>query len=110
GGSAQLSEGGGNGEDGRELDLGVGVVPAEEAGEQPRRERRGPTPAPLGVPDRSAPPCQRPEQKEGDAVAIASLAAARPRHPQQAPAGDASQGRPEAAADPCDRREEAEDT
>lgn len=62
---------------GGERDVGDRVALAEQAREQFRRERRRPAPATPGVPDRPASPCQRAEQEEGNAVAIASLV--RPR-------------------------------
>ena len=96
-------------EDGGELDMRERVAAAKQAREQPRRQRRRPTPATPGVPDRSPSPCQCTEQQEGYAVPVATLAAAHPRRPPRAPAGDASQRRPEAPADPRDHREEAED-
>jgi hypothetical protein len=99
-----------NDDDGGELDVRERIAPTEQAREQFCRERRGPAPAASGIPDRSASPCQRPEQEEGNAVAIAPFAATCPRHPPQAPAGEAGQGGAEAPGDPRRHGEQAENT
>src|ERR1700676_4740175 len=49
-------------------------------------------------------------EKGGYAIAVASLAIARPRHAARKPSGNAGQRRPEAPADPGDHREQAENT
>jgi hypothetical protein len=86
--------------DGRDLELREWAAAAEQARKQPRRRRRGPAAAAPGIPERASSPGGNADNEECDAVPVAALAAACPRHPPRAPACDARQGRPEAPRDP----------
>jgi hypothetical protein len=100
-----------NGQHRGELELSDRIASAEQAREQPRRQRRWPAPTALGVPDCAGTPHEGAEHDKGGAVDVAAaLAAACPCEPPRAQTGDASKGRSEASADPRDHREEAKDS
>jgi hypothetical protein len=67
----QVSGGGAGGSRRRGSPLREWTVVAEQAGEQTRRERRGPAPTTPGVPERASSPSGRPEYEERDAIAVA---------------------------------------
>jgi hypothetical protein len=98
----------GNDEERRQLDPCQPGTLAVQSSEQLRREGRRPAATPMRVPDRPGAPREQTEHGESDTVAIASLAATRPRYRPRTPARHPSERRTEAPANPPGDAEQPE--